>query len=535
MSRRRRSNSHDPEPQVPRLVKLAEQVLDGVVVLPKFQREFVWGPEKTLDLLDSVARNFPIGSILLWQSPERQFASERTVADLDVAEPVHGYPLEYVLDGQQRIASVCGALYWEPGSDPESRWNIGYDLVEETFCQLTTLDGAPPHVLPARLLSDGAACIRYTMRLADAELTDRAEAIFNRFRDYKVPVVTLRDLPVPVVGKIFERINSTHTPLTIVELTRAATWTPEFDLRDEIDTLRGRFAAKNYGTVSDQLLLRCIAAAAGFGFQNDDILGLRQLPEQRMHALVAETGEAAKRAIDFLVTDIRTPTARALPAESQFAVLTEIFRRIPVPISAQRGAISRWFWQTAASNYFGGWKNAQMMADYETVGTFAQGNADLDTTITEPSDKLWTNSQFRTTAAPAKVLGLLLADAGPIDLRSGQRIDTGKALAWQNDKEFHHFFPRAYLKRIGISNHQANVCANLIMLTSATNIFISDQMPSVYLRDIIETEGEDEVRRRLAHSLIDDVAFDAAMRDDYQAFLHARARTLHTRLKLRME
>jgi hypothetical protein len=44
-------------------------------------------------------------------------------------------------------------------------------------------------------------------------------------------------MSVDEVAKVFERINSTHTPLTVVDLIRAATWTPEFDLQDEIDTL----------------------------------------------------------------------------------------------------------------------------------------------------------------------------------------------------------------------------------------------------------------------------------------------------------
>ncbi|WP_181063508.1 GmrSD restriction endonuclease domain-containing protein [Nocardia nova] len=128
---------------------MAEQVLDGAIVLPKFQREFVWSPQKTLDLLDSVASNYPIGSVLQWQIPDRQFASERTVADLEVVAAQHGYPLNYVLDGQQRIASIRGALYWKPGDDPESRWNIGYGLDDETFCQLTSFGDPVPHVIPA--------------------------------------------------------------------------------------------------------------------------------------------------------------------------------------------------------------------------------------------------------------------------------------------------------------------------------------------------------------------------------------------------
>jgi len=86
-------------------------VLAGDVVLPRFQREFVWTRQQVLELLDSVVRNYPIGSLLLWQSTQ-DLASERTVAGLDVGASRPGYPVNYLLDGQQRLSTICGALHW---------------------------------------------------------------------------------------------------------------------------------------------------------------------------------------------------------------------------------------------------------------------------------------------------------------------------------------------------------------------------------------------------------------------------------------
>ncbi len=68
------------------------------------------------------------------------------------------------------------------------------------------------------------------------------------------------------------------------------------------------------------------------------------------------------------------------------------------------------------------------------------------------------------------------------------------------------------------------------MLTSVSNIFVSDQPPSVYLKDMCDTDGEGVVRERLARSLVNDAAYEAARRDDYEAFLEIRSRLLHERL-----
>lgn len=48
----------------------------GKIKIPQFQRKFVWKDEQALDLLDSIANNYPIGSLLLWRT--KDFASKET-------------------------------------------------------------------------------------------------------------------------------------------------------------------------------------------------------------------------------------------------------------------------------------------------------------------------------------------------------------------------------------------------------------------------------------------------------------------------
>lgn len=332
--RAQRHEVQDPESTVPRLEALAHRVLTGDVILPKFQRQFVWSRQQTLDLLDSVSRNYPIGSVLLWQSME-QLASERTVAGLNVEPQRHGYPVNYILDGQQRLASICGALYWRPDGDPESKWNIGYDLERQEFCQLTTFDEPPAHIMPTRLLSEPSEFFGRLAQISDQELATCAKILFDRFTNYQIAVVTLRGMAVGEVAKVFERINSTHTPLTVVDLIRAATWTPEFDLQDEIDALLTVLDRKKYGRVDSKTMLRTISASAGFGFAREDMQRLRELSGEELQSAVATAAEVAKRAVDFLTTEIGTPQASALPYLNQLAVLVDIFRHVCKPTSAQ--------------------------------------------------------------------------------------------------------------------------------------------------------------------------------------------------------
>lgn len=51
--------------------QLIADIKKGEVKIPQFQRKFVWKDEQALELLDSVANGYPIGSILLWKTVDK--------------------------------------------------------------------------------------------------------------------------------------------------------------------------------------------------------------------------------------------------------------------------------------------------------------------------------------------------------------------------------------------------------------------------------------------------------------------------------
>lgn len=504
--------------------RLADRVRAGEIVLPKYQRAFVWSQQQILDLLDSVHRNYPIGSLLLWDTTE-QLASEQTVAGLDVEPPRPGRSVKYILDGQQRLASIIGALHG--GTGP---WNIAYDLEEERFFQRTPETPVAPQIVSMRIVSAPGDLFTQVAELSP-ELRDRAKELYEQFSGYLIPVVTLDHMSAEESAEVFVRINSTGTMMNIVDVARAGTWSPDFDLKDEIESLLQVLDAKQYGRVDTKTMLRTIAVAAGFGFATKDINRLRDLEKEDLRRAVGEAAKAAERAVDFLSTQIRTPTADALPYYNQFAMLVEVFRQLPKPSSGQYEALRRWFWLTASGEYFKGWSEAQMGPDLHAITAFAGGKTpDIDTGAPLPRSALWRRSAFSKRNAPSKLLALILSYEDPLDLLSGQRIDVGKALSWQNDKEFHHFFPKAFLRSRGVSAARANACGNLIMLSSNSNIWVTDRPPSQYLRDLADIEGEEPLRERLRTCLVEEDAYQAALRDDYDTFLEVRSETLHRRL-----
>jgi hypothetical protein len=518
----------DPQPSVDRIDELARRILVGDILLPKFQRAFVWERKQVLRLLDSVNRGYPIGSVLLWQS-RQELRSENSLADLEIKLPKPDYPVNYLLDGQQRLSTICGALYWH-GRDPSSGWNIAFDLRKGLFVHLDSLDDPPLHQIRMNKLPDASAFFGHVAGIATEDreqLRDRANRLFNRFKDYKVASVTLGDMSIKDVAPIFERINSSGTRLTIVDLMRAATWSPEFDLIDTIDVLREELRSKGFGGIDRKVVLRNLSAAAGGGFSVESIDLLRNHSAEALKIAAQATEEAYRRAVDYLVTQIKVESAEVLPYKNQITVLAEIFRHLPSPTSEQYEAITHWFWRTAVSGYFGGWDTGNMASDQAAVEEFGAGRTKLiEIALAKPNADIWESRTFRLNNAHAKLLAIVLAHHQPIDLLTGQSIDISKALAWINSKEFHHFFPRKYLERKGERQQRINCLANFIMLSSASNKSISDSSPSEYLPSVVSAAG-DKLDGWLASNLIPREAFDAALKDDFSSFLRIRAEYIH--------
>src|SRR5260370_35068053 len=81
----------------------------GEIKIPQFQRKFLWKEEQALDLLDSIGKNYPVGSVLLWRTSDK-LKKERNVGVFPLPSAACKVPTGYVLDGQSRLPVFYSAL-----------------------------------------------------------------------------------------------------------------------------------------------------------------------------------------------------------------------------------------------------------------------------------------------------------------------------------------------------------------------------------------------------------------------------------------
>lgn len=96
----------DTNPRV--LTELLAQIHSREAALPDFQRDFVWDPAATQELIISIASSYPAGSLLRIRNTHNLFACR----EFNGAPPLQTHrPTYLVLDGQQRLTSLYQAFY----------------------------------------------------------------------------------------------------------------------------------------------------------------------------------------------------------------------------------------------------------------------------------------------------------------------------------------------------------------------------------------------------------------------------------------
>ena len=92
------------------LSRLLEQIVEGKIQLPDFQRGWVWDDEHIRSLMVSVARSFPIGCIMLLETGGTARFQIRLVEGVAVVPEVNAMAENLILDGQQRLTSLTQVL-----------------------------------------------------------------------------------------------------------------------------------------------------------------------------------------------------------------------------------------------------------------------------------------------------------------------------------------------------------------------------------------------------------------------------------------
>lgn len=192
----------------------------GNIAIPEIQRPFVWKKTKVRDLIDSLYKNYPVGYIITWKSP-----------DVKIKDNKNSNGRLILIDGQQRITALSTALNKIEivnSNYKKERIVISFNPITEEFKvrDRGTERGKEWITDIADAMDAGRRFINEYLDLNEIESDDYADLISDRIEKLKqiknsdVGNITLEaTLPIDVVTEIFIRINDAGVKLSQADFT----------------------------------------------------------------------------------------------------------------------------------------------------------------------------------------------------------------------------------------------------------------------------------------------------------------------------
>lgn len=529
---------YQPTPGTIQYNGLINDIEKGLIKIPQFQREFVWSKKESASLLDSIVKGYPIGTFILWKTKER-LRSIRNIGGIELPDTPDGDFVQYVLDGQQRMTSlyvsIKGATIKNEDSKKEDYSEIYVDLEADEDGEIVTVDISnrddKEFIKVTELISGGLSLARKY----DEKYHEKLEEYANRFKTYAFSTIAVNEAPIDVATEIFTRINVGGKSLSVFEIMVAKTFDVEsnFDLSVKYDEFIERVATVNYDTIPSSTVLQSVAVCLVKECSKKQIL---KLGKKAFIDIWNKVIIAIESSIDYFRNFYRIPVSQLLPYDALLIPFTYFFfKHKDKPIGKKQKYLQDYFWRTVLNSRFSNSLETKIGQDIkkidqilsEELPKYEQG---VDISI----DSLSSNGWFATGKAYIKGFLCLLAYHHPLSFVDNSEVNINNNwLRQANSKNYHHFFPRAYLRKQGEDEFFINHIANITIVDDFLNKRqIKDKAPSKYMKEF--NKHNKELKKAIESHLIDDMESFGIWNDDYDIFYNKRLEKFSKELESRL-
>lgn len=525
--------------------ELVEMICKGELKLPEMQRKYVWRASRVRDLLDSLYRGYPSGSILVWETdvnqPSKDMAVQQSVS------PFTGHKL--LLDGQQRLTSLTAVIKGEPIKvrdrkrpidilfnldHPENNFEftevesditnnlmsedeneIDDEIEDETENLLMERMKNKTFMIASKTLAQCPNWVSVTevfkskdyrafyQKLNITDIDDpRLDKYSNRLNNLKSIInyrysmnILSNKLSYEEVAEIFVRVNSLGVKLRGSDLALAqitARWNNSLELFEDYQ----RECEKSWMTLDLGLLVRTMVVFA---------------TQHCRFAKVSSTSikdiqngwEKAKRGLNYAINFMRSNAKiedESLLSSPYFFIVIAYYSQIKNENISTEESKQLLYWlyiANAKGRYSRGSSETLLDEDLDVINK-GSGPAELIALLEQQFGRLsFEASDFKKRGAGTSLFSMVfiaLKENGALDWYTG----LGLSLSHQGQYhyiQYHHIFPKSLLKD-KYDPKEINEIANLAFISGKTNKQISNKKPDEYLRDIINKYGTDAVEKQ---------------------------------------
>ena len=520
------------EASVSQLVGMIEK---GQIRLPEMQRKFVWKATKVRDLLDSLYRGYPSGTILMWEPDESVALTSFSIATDDKS----AFKPMLLLDGQQRLTSLSSVLRGEPvtvrrrkkaidilfnlehpenpltsidtDEDDEDEFESdefeqSEDIMNENIQQMTFVVSSSKLAAASNWIrvsdvfkdnSDKAFLTKAGVESFDDprydKYTERIKKL-RAIRDYVYRMDVLEpNLSYEEVTEIFVRVNSLGAKLRGSDLALAqitARWRDSLSIFEKLQSTiseEHKFDLE-LGTILRSLIIQATGQSK---FKT-----VNTLSQTKLEAAWEENERAMTYALNFLKSNVKIDSSALLTSPYIILVIAFWGSKHKYKISdSEATKMTRWVLLANAKARFSR-ASSESILDQDLLVLREGGGAEqlierlvvqvgrLEITAAELVGRNAASGLFKT-------MFLAFKEDGARDWNTNLTISVNHS-GKQDKLQFHHIFPTAYMKKQAklMDLPSTDDIANLAFIGGKTNREISDKAPADYMKKILEGDGK---------------------------------------------
>lgn len=478
-----------------KIIDILNNIDNESLALPVFQRGYVWKRRQVKAMMNSLYHGYPIGSLLTWTTRAERVdvrGNERTRAS---------GAIELLLDGQQRVTSLYGLVRGKPPNffegDAKAFADLYFDLENEEFDFFAPLRMRenPLWVSVTRLFESG---IDWLNQLASDPAYSEKLGLYLQ-RDGRVQQIKDKDLHIePITGEdkttdtvvdIFNQVNSGGTKLSKGDLALARIGAHWPEARTEMQQRLSKWKGVGFGPNGANLdwLLRCMNAIV-----NENSEFERLVPEENGIERIQGALQQTENAVDYLLEAMRShlymDIDRVYNSKASFPVMVKylVDNGGRLTDQADLARLLHWYVSIAIWGRFSGPVETVINQDLAAIKAVGPIDSLLRNLRQSQGERNVTHENFDLNYTRARFYPLLYIMSRIRDARdwgTGNRL-RHHSLGDRTNLELHHIFPRAYLRRHGISASYTNNLGNIAFQTRETNRVLGDRAPADYMPEV---------------------------------------------------
>ena len=479
--------------------KLLDRIESNAIVLPEFQREYVWKKSQAKELMDSLYRDYPIGSFLVWETENPPEIKNDAIDEEKQAL------FQVLLDGQQRLTALYMLLlgnippYYSAEDINKDPRNLYFNVekgdfqfenapIEESANWVKVTECFEGNISPVKLAREKVGDDPDEM----TQIAQIFERNINQLKGIKktdVPVETLpKSADIHQAIDLFDKINSQGTHLSDAELTLAHMSAEWPHIRRAMKQKQAEMMERGFD-FNLNFYIKCMVGVLTQTMAYEQVYGIpKEKLEVKWDNLAREDG-VFNYMINVLQNEAHIPSSDYINTRDALIPFIAYLDKLDREISHEQKL------------QFLRWLNAAMM--------WARYSGSSDTTVERdlslldsksPTDELMQeiiDDRGRIEVQPADLEGRgkrtrRFYNMVRIITRANNPVDwtTGEPLVGSFKLESHHIFPRSELYDVydsGKADHRklVNEIANRAFVTGETNKKISDKLPEEYLPEVL--------------------------------------------------